>query len=231
MDTQPEDSQLEPMAMRMSTLFEAIESGDAENCASILEGEVNFSKRNRDGKTPIELSVLLGKDNLVELFLQKGASANEANCSGGRFRTGSTTQAVLYHQSNLVEYFRVLTGYTPLHLGAIWGRVTCLKVLINVGSADQMLKTECGETVRDLAQRYNQMGCTVYLECAGEYTPVVTYPGKLCQGLKNGVENRLPKPCVQGHWKWGVRAAMATPLPPNICICMHTVAFACGPLR
>ena len=81
METQPEDNQLE--AVSMPTLFEAIQSGDPESCASVLEGEINLSKRNKDGKTPLELSVLLGKDELVELLLQKGANGNEANPSGG----------------------------------------------------------------------------------------------------------------------------------------------------
>ena len=85
METQPEDSQLESVSM--PTLFEAIESADPESCASVLEGEVNLSKRNKDGKTPLELSVLLGKDELVELLLQKGANANQANPSGGYFCT------------------------------------------------------------------------------------------------------------------------------------------------
>ena len=82
METPPaEEGQLE--AVSMPTLFQAIESGDPENCASVLEGEVNLSKRNRDGKTPLEMSVLLGKDELVELLLQKGANPNQANPSGG----------------------------------------------------------------------------------------------------------------------------------------------------
>ena len=74
-----------------------------------------------------------------------------------------------------------MTGYTPLHFGAMWGRISILKLLINVGGADQMLKTQYGETVRDLSQRYNQTDCTVYLECAGEcvYWSILPLPTPL----------------------------------------------------
>ena len=82
-----------------------------------------------------------------------------------------------------------MTGYTPLHFGAMWGRVSCLKLLVNVGSADQRLKTKYGETVRDLSQRYNQTDCTVYLECAGEC--VCMYPF-----------GYLPKLILLGVWKF-----------------------------
>ena len=78
----------------------------------------------------------------------------------------------------------MMTGYTPLHFGAMWGRLSCLKLLINLGSADQKLKTQYGETVRDLSRRYNQTDCTVYLECAGERSIRFARPVKFVRGIE-----------------------------------------------
>ena len=57
-------------------------------------------------------------------------------------------------------------GYTSLHLGAIWGKLDSLKLLVKRG-ADLQIKTTNGERARELALRYNQITCVEYLDYAG----------------------------------------------------------------
>ena len=59
-------------------------------------------------------------------------------------------------------------GYTALHYAAAWGKVQCLKILVELGSNLQV-KTSHGERAREIALRYNQSECVDYLDWAGLY--------------------------------------------------------------
>ena len=60
-----------------------------------------------------------------------------------------------------------LAGYAALHHAAAWGKVDCLKMLVDNG-ADLQLKTKHGERAREIALRYNQTECVDYLDWAGK---------------------------------------------------------------
>ena len=53
-----------------------------------------------------------------------------------------------------------------MHYAAAWGKVQCLKILMELGS-DLQMKTSHGERAREIALRYNQSECVDYLDWAG----------------------------------------------------------------
>lgn len=59
-----------------------------------------------------------------------------------------------------------ISGYRALHHAAAWGRVECLKVLVE-GGANLHHKTTYDETARDIALRYKQTECVDFLDWAG----------------------------------------------------------------
>lgn len=63
--------------------------------------------------------------------------------------------------------YNVCSGYSPLHLCAIWDRLECLKILVNEGGADYQSKTRHDENVKDLALRYGNTNCVEFIECTG----------------------------------------------------------------
>lgn len=62
----------------------------------------------------------------------------------------------------------LFSGYTSLHRAACWGRLDCLKALVE-NDADLQIKTVHGERARECAQRYKQQTCVEYLDIAGIY--------------------------------------------------------------
>ena len=93
------------------------------------------------------------------------------------------------HEGNQIVAVFPLSGYTPLHHAACWGKMSCLRVLVENG-ADIHGKTVHGEIPRDIALRYNQAECVDYLDWAGVYilmptAPAVNFWKKLIQHASN----------------------------------------------
>ena len=61
----------------------------------------------------------------------------------------------------------LFTGYTALHHASCWGKVDCIKSLVENGASID-LKTTQGERARECAQRYGHSECMDYLDWAGE---------------------------------------------------------------
>ena len=59
-----------------------------------------------------------------------------------------------------------VSGYTALHHAAAWGKISCLKILIENGSNIQA-RTITNERAREIAVRYRQTECVDYLDWAG----------------------------------------------------------------
>ena len=59
-----------------------------------------------------------------------------------------------------------VSGYSSLHHAAAWGKIDCLKILVD-GGADLQLKTKDNERARETALRYGQTECVDYLDWAG----------------------------------------------------------------
>ena len=54
-------------------------------------------------------------------------------------------------------------------MSVAWNHLECSKVLVSLG-ADPQLRTRHGETVIELALRYNRTECSDFLNCVGEWT-------------------------------------------------------------
>lgn len=117
-----------------------------KNCVDILINSLNdeanqematslLDQRNADGRTPLELSAILGRVEIISVLLQFGANVNLANCG----------------------------GYTPAHYAAAWGQTQILKLLIEA-KADLSLTNGIGETPHQLALRYGQMECIDFID-------------------------------------------------------------------
>lgn len=64
-------------------LFHFIEEGnDLNGFNQLLEEGCNLTLRNKDGRTALELAVLLGRRDFVTCLLQKEAKVNTANSTG-----------------------------------------------------------------------------------------------------------------------------------------------------
>lgn len=75
----------------------------------------------------------------------------------------------------------LVAGYTALHYAAAWGRIQCLKTLVEL-AADQQMRTAHGERAREIAERYGQTECVDFLDWAGEF---------YCHDLSMNVKKRV----------------------------------------
>lgn len=74
--------------MASPALLELIEKGDKERISELLEGgECNgwLAERDREGRTALDTSVLMGRSDILSLLLDKGADPNSTNPSGEDF--------------------------------------------------------------------------------------------------------------------------------------------------
>lgn len=67
-----------------------------------------------------------------------------------------------------------LSGYTPLHCAAAWGRLEMLKVLVLELDVDIDALNFRKERARDVAARYSQTECVEFLDWAGKATHKVS---------------------------------------------------------
>jgi len=72
----------------------------------------------------------------------------------------------------MVDHACPFSGYTALHQAAAWGKIDCLKELVNNG-ADLQLHTSNKERAREIALRYNKTECVDYLDWAGKTVTVI----------------------------------------------------------
>ena len=61
----------------------------------------------------------------------------------------------------------MFSGYTALHYASAWGKVDCIKTLVEA-NADFHMKTMENETPCQVAARYGHQECVDYLDWAGE---------------------------------------------------------------
>lgn len=118
---------------------------DEEDPYKEIVGEL-LTQRDNEGKCPLDLAAILGRHAMVKELLNRGVEVNEA--------TGK--------------------GYQALHHAAAWGRVECLKVLVD-GGAGLHNKTIYDETARDIALRYKQTECVDFLDWADAKQKLADY--------------------------------------------------------
>jgi peptidoglycan/LPS O-acetylase OafA/YrhL len=107
------------------TIWKACADGDQKEVAGFIDAQkANVNAADTAlGMTPLSYAALFGRENVVELLLNRGAEVNGPNRDGG----------------------------TALHAAAFLGRVKIVSLLLKAG-ADGTAKNERGETPLDAAQ-------------------------------------------------------------------------------
>ena len=65
-----------------AVVFDHVESGDRDGLLELLEGECDLGARDKHGRTALDLAALLGRGEIAQLLVEKGADVNLANASG-----------------------------------------------------------------------------------------------------------------------------------------------------
>ena len=66
----------------MDLVIDAVERGDVGALLDSLEQDVCLTRRDKNGRTVLDLAALLGKTELVQALVEKGAEVNAHNKSG-----------------------------------------------------------------------------------------------------------------------------------------------------
>ncbi len=154
----------------MSVITTLVETGNALKLAEKLE-ELSrdkfpcneLSQMTESGHTPLALAALLGRQDILLTLLKYGAEVNAANRSG--------TLDLLSPPSlspSSCTYHSIMIGYTAIHYSAAWGKLECLRTLVNNGGNHYFFTNSNKDTPRDLALRYNQTPCVTYFDFLGE---------------------------------------------------------------
>ena len=141
----------------MLQVQKAVVGGDHGGLSRALKctEERDWGWRGRDGRTVLELAVLLGQPEMVQLLVQAGAETDHFSVSGCPRRL---------QQCDIYNIYT--TGFGALHIASIWGQLDCMKELLRAGT-NHRLETTSGESPQLLALRYGHTTCANYLSCAG----------------------------------------------------------------
>ncbi len=109
---------------RQSELHDALESGDQERVAAILQDGADIEEQNRHGWTPLMAAALHAQVDLARLLLEHGADLNATNAEGkcaihyAAMRGGPEAVRLLVRFGADVNAVDKFGGYVPLHLSA-----------------------------------------------------------------------------------------------------------------
>ena len=72
------------MSTSEATIFQLVELGKKEDLAERLEeeGSDDLKVRDEQGKTALDLAAILGRDEMAQLLMGRGAEVNLTNKSG-----------------------------------------------------------------------------------------------------------------------------------------------------
>ncbi|CAH1785667.1 unnamed protein product [Owenia fusiformis] len=143
-----EDDQLEPndKSENLNIVMRCAMKGNVTRFIKCFEDEEDehhetveafINTRNAESRCPLDVATMLGRVPMVQELITRGAEIN------------STTKK----------------GYSSLHRAAAWGRVECLKVLVDNGW-DLQQRNCHNERAREVALRYDQSECVDYLDWA-----------------------------------------------------------------
>ncbi|XP_078605725.1 ankyrin repeat domain-containing protein 45-like [Branchiostoma floridae x Branchiostoma japonicum] len=133
-----------PPDLSINLAMAAALSGEVSRLCRALDDEEDpyhpeiqerLNERDLEGKSPLDMASMLGRDNVVKELLVRGADPNIATPR----------------------------GYTALHRAASWGKLACVKILVQF-QADLQKRTHHGERAREIAVRYAMDDCVQYLD-------------------------------------------------------------------
>ncbi|XP_022099171.1 ankyrin repeat domain-containing protein 45-like [Acanthaster planci] len=132
-----------------------------------VEGQLN--SRDDQGRSAVEIACTEGHLEMLKLLLEKGSDPNMRNPNTGK--TALDMACILDREDMVKELLEkgaegdaaTNRGYTALHHAAAWGKLSCIKLLIQFGSNLQV-RTSHGERPRETALRYQHEKCASYLD-------------------------------------------------------------------
>ncbi|XP_071802708.1 ankyrin repeat domain-containing protein 45-like [Asterias amurensis] len=170
-------SQPKKSSKRLNIVLQCAAKGDAarlQDCFSKeddpyherVEGQLN--SRDDGGRSPVEIACTEGHMEILKLLIEKGSDSNMRNPSTGR--TALDMACILDREDMVKELLEkgadgdssTERGYTALHHAAAWGKLACLKLLIQFG-ANLQVRTSHGERPHETALRYQHEKCAQYL--------------------------------------------------------------------
>ncbi|XP_078741571.1 uncharacterized protein LOC144955109 [Lampetra fluviatilis] len=114
-------------AVATGTAGTAVPAGTAGTAVAAIAA----CSRDVEGKSPLDLAAILGRDDVIEQLLRLGAEPDA----------------------------RSTRGYSALHHAALWGRPRCVSALLR-GGADPVTRNFVGETPRDAGGRMRHEAVT-----------------------------------------------------------------------
>lgn len=109
--------------------LEAVKAGNAARVRQMLEKDPALAAaRAESGESAVTLSVYYGKEDVLQLLLERGAPLDvfEAAAAGVRARV----EELAAGDASLVSTFSH-DGFTPLHLAAFFGRIPVVELLLS----------------------------------------------------------------------------------------------------
>ncbi|ESO92833.1 hypothetical protein LOTGIDRAFT_120207 [Lottia gigantea] len=161
---------------RLTKCFEDEEDEFKDKVESLL------NIRNEEGKSPLDLAAMLGRNDITRELLQRGADLSQISWK----------------------------GFSPLHYAAAWGKIGILKVLVE-HQVNLQQKNAHNERARETALRYSQSECVDYLDWAEAKVNLIaaikhiqewiTDPERV-QGRLNKEEKNISNGAVKEKTEW-----------------------------
>ncbi len=144
-------------------------NGNVAKVAAMLEERPELLEQpNPMGKTPLFYAVTYGREDVVQLLLDKGANVNTADQTGMTPLHVAATLDRIEEARLLIDYGADLEarddfGDTPLHSAAIHGKLQFVEFLLDNG-ADADAENNDGLRTADLAEKYRNDDIARFLE-------------------------------------------------------------------
>jgi tyrosine-protein kinase len=140
-------------------LHRATAAGSDKVVSELLQcGGRDLTAKNHDGQCAVHLAAFYGHVEVLAKLIDYGANVNVADSSGYsplhvacQSNKAETVRLLLEARANPTTRNQI-TSWVPLHEAAWKGHMACAQVLLDVGDAPVMSRTDKDETPADLAR-------------------------------------------------------------------------------